>query len=58
MIAALAKTMGKGLVAEGIETAPLSEFALSLGAKWGQGFLYSKAVGIDELKSFVGKTWH
>lgn len=57
MIAALAKTMGKGLVAEGIETAGLAEFALSLGAKWGQGFLYAKPVGIEELKGFVGKSW-
>lgn len=57
MIAGLAKTMGKGLVAEGIETAALADFARSLGAKWGQGFLYAKPVGIEELKGLVGKCW-
>ena len=57
MIAALAKTMGKGLVAEGIETVALAEFALSIGAKWGQGFLYSKPVPINELKSMLNKVW-
>lgn len=57
MIAALAKTMGKGLVAEGVDTVPLAEFALRLGAQWGQGFLYSKAVPILELKTLLAKTW-
>ena len=57
MIAALAKTMGKGLVAEGIETAALAEFALGLGAKWGQGFLYAKPVPIHELRAMMGKEW-
>lgn len=57
MIAALAKTMGKGLVAEGIETPALADFAHSLGAKWGQGFLYSKPVPIAELRSLMGKEW-
>jgi predicted signal transduction protein with EAL and GGDEF domain len=57
MIAALARTMGKGLVAEGIETVALAEFAKSIGAKWGQGFLYSKPVPIDELMLIIKKEW-
>jgi diguanylate cyclase (GGDEF)-like protein len=57
MIAALARTMGKGLVAEGIETVALAEFAKSIGAKWGQGFLYSKPVPIEELMLIIKKEW-
>lgn len=57
MIAALAKTMGKGLVAEGIETAAHAEFSKELGVKYGQGFLYSKAVPARELEGFFGKVW-
>lgn len=57
MIAALAKTMGKGLVAEGVETAAHASFAQALGARWGQGFLYSKAVSASELSGLFAKTW-
>lgn len=57
MIAALSKAMGKGLVAEGIETAALADFSQRLGAKWGQGFLYSKAVPSAELRALLSKSW-
>lgn len=57
MIAALAKTMGKGLVAEGVETADLAEFAKSLGARWAQGFLYAKPMKWEELMEIVAKKW-
>nr|MBA3696285.1 EAL domain-containing protein [Methylotenera sp.] len=41
-IISMAKSLGKDLVAEGVETAEQSEYLLRLGCQTVQGFLYSK----------------
>ena len=57
MIAQLARSMGKGLVAEGIETQALIDFSKSIGANWGQGFFYSKPVNVHDFEKLINKHW-
>ncbi len=45
----MAKSLGKDLVAEGVETVEQSEFLLKLGCQTVQGFLYSKPKPFNEI---------
>jgi len=47
-ILALARSLGLGVVAEGIETLEQRDRLLALGCESGQGFLYAPAVDADE----------
>lgn len=51
----IAKNMGIGVVAEGIETPAQAEQLLSIGCLLGQGYLYSKAVDRDEATKLLRK---
>jgi len=44
----VARTLGMRVIAEGIESMPQLEVLRSLGCKYGQGFLFSKALGASE----------
>lgn len=57
MIAALAKTLGKDLVAEGVETSALASFAKEIGALYAQGYLYSKPVPQNQMQQLLGRVW-
>jgi diguanylate cyclase (GGDEF)-like protein/PAS domain S-box-containing protein len=48
-IISMAKSLGKDLVAEGVETADQSEYLLKLGCQTVQGFLYSKPKPFDDI---------
>ncbi len=48
-IISMAKSLGKDLVAEGVETIEQSEFLLKLGCETVQGFLYSKPKPFDDI---------
>lgn len=52
-IVAMARSLRKETVAEGIETAAQLSFLKSLGCNAGQGFFFSKAVPAGELARFV-----
>jgi diguanylate cyclase (GGDEF)-like protein len=44
----VARTLGMRVIAEGIESTPQLEVLRSLGCEYGQGFLFSKALGASE----------
>jgi len=44
----MAKSLGKDIVAEGIETESQASIIREMGAQYGQGFLYSKPVPADQ----------
>jgi EAL domain-containing protein (putative c-di-GMP-specific phosphodiesterase class I) len=44
----VARTLGMRVIAEGIESAPQLEVLRSLGCEFGQGFLFSKALGASD----------
>jgi len=48
-IISMAKSLGKDLVAEGVETAKQAEFLLKLGCQTVQGFLYSKPKPFNDI---------
>ena len=48
-IYALAHGLGLGIIAEGIENAEQLNLIRSIGCKYGQGFLYSKPVGSEQV---------
>ena len=48
-IISMAKSLGKDLVAEGVETIEQAEFLLKLGCETVQGFLYSKPKPFNEI---------
>ncbi|HSI43882.1 MAG TPA: EAL domain-containing protein [Methylotenera sp.] len=48
-IISMAKSLGKDLVAEGVETTEQAEFLLKLGCQTVQGFLYSKPKPFNEI---------
>jgi diguanylate cyclase (GGDEF)-like protein len=54
-VIAMARTLGKRTIAEGIETPAQLEFLKSLGCDCGQGFLFSHPVPPEELKQFVAE---
>ncbi|MFI5285535.1 MAG: putative bifunctional diguanylate cyclase/phosphodiesterase [Candidatus Dormibacteria bacterium] len=49
----MGKTLGLGLIAEGVETADQAERLLSLGCRLAQGFYFSRPVPADEIKRML-----
>jgi diguanylate cyclase (GGDEF)-like protein/PAS domain S-box-containing protein len=49
----VARTLGMTTVAEGIETEGQADLMLALECDRGQGYLYSKPLGADDLEAFV-----
>jgi diguanylate cyclase (GGDEF)-like protein/PAS domain S-box-containing protein len=54
-IISMAKSLGIGVIAEGVETKEHEEFLKSHGCNLCQGYLYSKPISIDALKEFIVK---
>ena len=54
-VAHLARTLGLTCIAEGIETNEQSHILEDLGCKLAQGYLWSPAVPLEELKKMTGK---
>ena len=52
-VVAMARTLGKRTVAEGIETTAQLNFLKALGCDCGQGYLFSKPLPADELAQFI-----
>ena len=57
MIASLAKSLGKSLVVEGVESLALAKFAKSLGAELAQGFYFSAPVPACEFTKLLDAAW-
>jgi EAL domain-containing protein (putative c-di-GMP-specific phosphodiesterase class I) len=51
----VAQTLGLDVVAEGVETAAQSKALMQLGCRWGQGWLFSKALEASEVPGFIGQ---
>jgi diguanylate cyclase (GGDEF)-like protein len=49
----MGKTLGLGLIAEGVETAEQAERLASLGCRLAQGFYFSRPVAADEIKRML-----
>ncbi|CAM2147623.1 c-di-GMP phosphodiesterase [Pararobbsia alpina] len=49
----MAHTLGLGIVAEGVEREDQAQYLAERGARYGQGWLFSRAVPADGLKLFV-----
>jgi diguanylate cyclase (GGDEF)-like protein len=49
----MGKTLGLGLIAEGVETADQAERLLSLGCRLAQGFYFSRPVPADEIQRML-----
>jgi diguanylate cyclase (GGDEF)-like protein len=49
----LGKSIGVGVIAEGVETAVQHDVLAGLGCPWGQGFLFSPALPADELEALL-----
>ena len=49
----MARTLGLGVVAEGVEREEQAQYLLGRGARFGQGWLFSRALGADALIDFV-----
>jgi diguanylate cyclase (GGDEF)-like protein len=56
-IIALANSLGMDVVAEGIETKSQLAQLLALKCDYGQGFLFSKPIPIDELKALLNQEY-
>jgi len=54
-IVQMAKSLGLEVVAEGVETAEQLEYLKSLGVRFAQGWFFSKAVTIAEIRRRVGQ---
>ncbi|MEE8041614.1 MAG: EAL domain-containing protein, partial [Pseudomonadales bacterium] len=54
-IVALAKALGKELIAEGVENEWQRDYLSQLGCDVGQGFLFSKALPPDQLVEFLDR---
>src|SRR5690606_38027041 len=48
-VAGIARSLGLGLVAEGVETGAQRDFLIELGVPVGQGFLFAPGLAPDEL---------
>ncbi len=51
----MAKSLGIGVIAEGVETQEHEDFLKAKGCHLSQGYLYSKPIGIEALKAFIVK---
>jgi diguanylate cyclase (GGDEF)-like protein/PAS domain S-box-containing protein len=49
----MAKNLGVGVIAEGIETAAQQEILTRLGSCWGQGYLFSRPLPAEELSPLL-----
>jgi EAL domain-containing protein (putative c-di-GMP-specific phosphodiesterase class I) len=49
----LGRTLGLSVVAEGIETRDQAEWLVSLGCPMGQGYLFSRPMGVDATEAFL-----
>jgi EAL domain-containing protein (putative c-di-GMP-specific phosphodiesterase class I) len=49
----MGKTLGLGLIAEGVENAEQAERLQSLGCRFAQGFYFSRPVAADEIKRML-----
>ena len=49
----LGRTLGLQVVAEGIEEADQAAWLVSLGCPFGQGYLYSRPMGVDATEAFL-----
>jgi diguanylate cyclase len=49
----MGKTLGLGLIAEGVETADQAERLQSLGCRFAQGFYFSRPVPADEIQRML-----
>src|SRR5690349_13766345 len=56
-IAALGRSLGMNLVAEGIETREQAVAVHELGFDYGQGYLFSKAVPEDKARELLTRDW-
>ncbi|BDF95353.1 EAL domain-containing protein [Pseudoalteromonas sp. KAN5] len=54
---ALAKSLGKECVAEGVETAQQLTFLRNLGCNLFQGYLFSKPIPGDDVSALLSKDW-
>ena len=52
----MGKTLGLGLIAEGVETAEQSERLQSLGCRFAQGFYFSKPVPAEEIQHMLNSS--
>jgi hypothetical protein len=52
-ILSLAKNIGVGVIAEGVETPVQRDMLADLGCPWGQGFLFSRALPAGELEDLL-----
>ena len=52
-IIALSKRLGVETIAEGVETQEQAEFLLQQGCKDAQGWLYAKAMPLNELRKWL-----
>src|SRR5205823_3591356 len=52
-IVSLARTLQMTVVAEGIETLEQLELLKQLGCQYGQGFWFSRAVGLEDLRALL-----
>lgn len=57
-LVAIAKNLGIGVVAEGIETSSQAEQLVAMGCELGQGFLYSKAVNRTAAGALIESPGH
>ncbi|MDH5823421.1 EAL domain-containing protein [Luteimonas sp. RD2P54] len=53
-VAGIARSLGLGLVAEGVESEPQRQFLLELGVPVGQGFLFAPGLSADEFAHQIG----
>ena len=54
-VISMAKSLGIGVIAEGVETQEHEDFLKAKGCHLSQGYLYSKPIGIEALKAFIVK---
>jgi EAL domain-containing protein (putative c-di-GMP-specific phosphodiesterase class I) len=50
----IADSLGLAVVAEGVETQQVADALLTLGVRYVQGFLFSRAVPADQLAQWMG----
>ena len=51
----LGQSLGMGVICEGIETVEEEKLLLSLGCRYGQGFLNAKPMPVDDFINFFEK---
>ena len=54
-IVSLARTLGMGLIAEGVETQEQRDLLLDIGVHLQQGWLYSEAVPLEQLRGLLAR---